>query len=401
MITRGIPMTTAMQTLVINAGSSSIKFQVFKDETSLLQGVCEEIGSDRSKLKIKINGTKQEMPQPLADHKEALEAIIAALDQHGIKLDDIDVVTHRTVHGGEAFRKTTFITPEVIAKLKELIPLAPLHNPPNILCAELMMQLAPHAKQVAVFDTAYHSTLPEKAYLYGIPYKYYKKHGIRKYGFHGSSHKYVVGEALKLIGNPDAKIISCHLGNGVSICATKAGISLDTSMGFTPLQGSIMGTRSGLIDPAIVPFLMHAEDITSRRVDRILNKESGLLGLSEISSDHRLIEEEMAKGNPNAKRAHDVFCYRLVKLIGGYVAALNGVDAIVFTGGIGEKSAKARADILQQFSYVGIEVDPEANTQHAQRITKDGCAVCAFVIPTNEELQMVRNAKTLLKETSA
>lgn len=390
-------VTENLKTLVINAGSSSIKFQIFEDETSVIEGMCDAIGLDNSKIKMKQDGKKEVTEMELKTHKDALSNLIKILEEKGFPLSGVSAVINRTVHGGETFKNTTEITDEVIAKLKELIPLAPLHNPANIMCAQILMDLIPSAKHYAVFDTAYHSTLPEKAYLYGIPYKYYKKHGIRKYGFHGSSHKYVALEALKLLNNPQAKVITCHLGNGVSICATKAGKSMDTSMGFTPLQGSIMGTRCGLIDPAIVPFLMSAEDITSKAVDRILNKESGLLGLSEISSDHRIIEEMMLDGNLDAKRAHDVFCYRLTKLIGGYVAALNGVDAIVFTGGIGENAWTVRGDILKQFEFIGIKVNEEANHKNAQIITEDDCQVKAFVIPTNEELQMVRNVKELLE----
>ena len=385
------------KTLVINAGSSSIKFQIFENETSVIEGMCDAIGLETSKIKIKQNGKKEVTEVLLENHKVALKTLIDILEKHGFSLAEIGSVTHRTVHGGEVFRKTTQITDEVIAKLNELIPLAPLHNPANIMCAELLMNLMPTAKHFAVFDTAFHSTLPQKAYLYGIPYKYYKKHGIRKYGFHGSSHKYVISRTMEKLNKPNARILSCHLGNGVSVCAAVGGKSVDTSMGFTPLQGSIMGTRCGLIDPAIVPFLMSAEDITAKRVDKILNKESGLLGLSEISSDHRIIEEKMLEGNEAAKRAHDVFCYRLTKLMGGYVAAMNGIDAIVFTGGIGENAWTVRKDILANFGYAGFIEDDAANKNNAEVITTADCKVKAFIIPTNEELQMVRDVKELLQ----
>ncbi len=387
-----------MKTLVINAGSSSIKFQIFEEEKSIIEGMCDAIGLNTSKIKIKQNGKKEFVELVLANHEVALKTLIDVLEKRNISFDDIDTVAHRTVHGGEVFRKTTEITDEVIAKMEELIPLAPLHNPANIMCAKLLMNLMPNAKHFAIFDTAFHSSLPQRAYLYGIPYKYYKKHGIRKYGFHGSSHKYVISRALEKLNNPNAKVISCHLGNGVSVCAAVGGKSVDTSMGFTPLQGSIMGTRCGLIDPAIVPFLMNAENLTAKQVDKILNKESGLLGLSEISSDHRIIEEKMFAGDESAKRAHEVFCYRLVKLMGGYVAAMDGVDAIVFTGGIGENAWSVRKDILAHFGYVGFIEDEEANKKHADIITKPECKVKAFVIPTNEELQMVREVKELLNK---
>jgi acetate kinase len=386
-----------IKTLVINAGSSSSKFQIFDDETSIIEGMCDAVGIETSKIKIKQNGKKEVIEVLMPNHKTALKTLIDTLEARGIVFDEIDSVTHRTVHGGEVFRATTQITDAVLAKLNELIPLAPLHNPANIMCAELLMELMPNAKHFAVFDTAYHSTLPQKAYLYGVPYKYYKKHGIRKYGFHGSSHKYVIARTLEKLNNPNAKVISCHLGNGVSVCGAIAGKSIDTSMGFTPLQGSIMGTRCGLIDPAIISFLMHAENITDKTVDRILNKESGLLGLSEISSDHRIIEEKMLEGNEAAKRAHDVFCYRLTKLMGGYIAAMNGVDAIVFTGGIGENAWTVRKDILANFGYVGFIEDDAANKKNSEIITTADCKVKAFIIPTNEELQMVRDVKELLK----
>ncbi len=382
--------------LVINAGSSSIKFQIFENETSVIEGMCDAISLESSKIKIKYAGEKEIINVALPDHKVALHALIDILGEKGFSLNKIGFVAHRTVHGGEEFKKTTLLDAVVIEKLKELIPLAPLHNPANIMCMEILRNLMPNAKHFAVFDTAFHSTLPEKAYLYGIPYKYYKTHRIRKYGFHGSSHKYVVARAIEKLNKPDAKILSCHLGNGVSVCAVQGGKSIDTSMGFTPMQGSIMGTRCGLIDPAIVAFLMDVEDITSKRVNTILNKESGLLGLSQISSDHRVIEEKMLAGDLNAKRAHNVFCYRLTKLMGGYVAAMNGVDAIIFTGGIGENAWTVRKDILANFTYAGFLIDDEANKKNAEVITSSTCDVKAFVIPTNEELQMVRNIKEIL-----
>ena len=364
----------------------------------MIQGMCEEIGSERSKLKYTHDGNKEKIPKEMNDHKVAINTAMQLLEEKGFSVADITVVAHRVVHGGETFKKTTLIDDEVIEGIKKLIPLAPLHNPPNVVGIELMRTLIPHAQHVAVFDTAFHSTLPQEAYLYGVPYSYYKKYHIRKYGFHGTSHRYVVKGALLKLGNTEANVISLHLGNGASVCATKAGHSLDTSMGFTPMQGSIMGTRCGLIDPSIVPYMMEKENLDHKQVNQILNKESGLLGLSEISSDHRVIEEEMAKGNEGAKRAHDAFCYRLTKLAGGYVAVLNGVDAFVFTGGIGEHSPQARKDILKHFLYIGVELDHEANEKNAHEITTPESKVKVYVIPTNEELQMAKEAKKLLKK---
>jgi len=384
-----------MISLVINAGSSSIKFQVFDDEKVLLKGLVEEIGLSNSKIKIGFP-QKSENLIALKNHADALLEVIEILKQY-IKIEDIECVIHRVVHGGETFRNTVIITDEVIDKLVELIPLAPLHNPPNIEGIRLMKELMPDVKEVAVFDTAFHSTIPEHAYLYGIPYALYKKHKIRKFGFHGSSHKYVSREAIKKLeksGIKNSKIISCHLGNGSSICAIKDGKSIDTSMGFTPMQGSIMGTRCGLIDPSIPQYLMDVENLSSKEVSNILNKKSGLLGLSEISSDMRILEEKIAE--PGAKRAIDVFCYRLKKLIGGYIVALGGIDAIIFTGGIGENSSLVRESICSSLEFLDLELDKNANKSSQEIISTNTSRVKAFVIRTNEELQMVREAKELL-----
>lgn len=381
-----------MKTLVINAGSSSIKFQVFDNETVLLKAIVEEIGRDNSKIKISIPA-KSEISIPLKNHVEAFNEIIKILREQ-FDLEDIECVAHRVVHGGETFRDTTLITEEIMDKLVELTPIAPLHNPPNIEGIQIMSKLLPNAKSVGVFDTSFHSTIPQEAYLYGIPYSWYKKHHIRKFGFHGTSHKYVSKEAIKNY-NPHSKIITCHLGSGSSICAIHNGQSIDTSMGFTPTQGSIMGTRCGLIDPSIPQYMMDIEKLSSKDVSDILNKKSGLLGLSEISSDMRILEDN--KDEPGAKRAIDVFCYRLKKLIGGYVTALDGLEILIFTAGIGENSPYIRKRICESFDYLGLKVDDERNNRNEEIISAKDSKVLVLMIKTNEELQMVREAKDLLK----
>ncbi len=383
-----------MISLVVNAGSSSIKFQVFDDETVLLRAIVEEIGSNHSKIKVSYP-EKSELNLAIKNHAEALTQIIIVLKKY-INIDDIECVIHRVVHGGELFRQTVLVTDDVVSKLVELIPLAPLHNPPNIEGIKITRELLPNIKTIAVFDTSFHSTLPEYAYLYGIPYSLYKKHHIRKFGFHGTSHKYVSNEAIIKFNLQNSKIISCHLGNGASICAIKDGTSIDISMGFTPTQGSIMGTRCGIIDPSIPPYLMDVEHLTPKEVGNILNKKSGLLGLSEISSDMRVLEERITE--PGAKRAIDVFCYRLKKLIGGYIVALGGVDAIIFTGGIGENSSLVREEICNSLGFLGLKLDLEKNNASKELISANDSKIKAIIIKTNEELQMVREAKGLLSK---
>ena len=379
--------------LVINAGSSSIKFQVFEDETSVLSGLCDAIGLENSKIKIKFNGEKEEIVLPLPNHKVALEKVVENLKEKGL-LNDLQRIIHRAVHGGETFKETAIVTDELIKEMEKLIPLAPLHNPANIEGMKLMKELLPDVKEYAVFDTAFHSTMQEKAYLYPVPYSWYKEHGVRRYGFHGSSHQYVIGEALKLLNNPKAKIISCHLGNGASVCAADSGISVDTSMGMTPLEGVMMGTRSGTIDPGIIEYMMNATGRTCKYLTNVLNKESGLKGVSELTSDMRPLEENMETCE-KSKRAMGVYLQRLTRLIGSHIATLGGVDAIVFTGGAGEKSPIIRAHIANQLKFLGIELDKEANDKNAIEDTTKNSKVKIFTIPTDEELQMVRNAKSI------
>lgn len=381
------------RSLVINAGSSSIKFQVFEDEKSVLSGLCDSIGLKNSKIKIKHEGEKEEIILPLKNHKEALEKIIEILKGKDL-LNELKRIIHRAVHGGEAFKDTALITDELIEEMEKLIPLAPLHNPANIEGIKLMKELLPEVKEYAVFDTAFHSTMPEEAYLYGTPYSWYKEHGVRRYGFHGSSHQYVINEAIRLLGKENAKIINCHLGNGASVCASIGGKSIDTSMGMTPLEGLIMGTRSGSIDPGIIEYIADKTNLTIKEITKILNKESGLKGISEITSDMRPLEENM-ENCPNSKRAMNVYLYKLSQTIGSYIGGMGGVDAIIFTGGAGEKSALIRKYITEKMKFLGIELNEEANKNNKEIITTPESKVQIYVIPTNEELQMVRNAKKI------
>lgn len=384
-----------MKSLVINAGSSSIKFQVFDEENSLISGRCDAIGLLNSFILLKESGEKKKIICELKNHEEAFKELYKILQERNL-IENIGLVVHRVVHGGEEFSKATLMDKEKIERLKELIPLAPLHNPANILGVELMIKIFPEVPHVAVFDTAYHSTISEVAYLYGVPYSWYKEHKIRRYGFHGSSHQYVINEAMKLLNNFDAKIISCHLGNGCSICATKSGKSVNTSMGFTPLEGVVMGTRSGTIDPAIITYMMNLKGFNPNEIEKILNKDSGLLGLSQISSDMRVLEEVM-NSDERAKRAINVFCNRIVQIIGSYIAELNGVDAIVFTGGIGENEFLIREGILKHFDFLNLKYSKEKNEKSLIDISEDDSSVKILIIPTNEELQMIRVAKPIIE----
>ncbi len=378
-----------MECLVINAGSSSVKFQLFQDQETILSGLCEEIGSSTSKIKLKENGVKSEFNLHLKNHKQAFQHIIQILKERDL-LKNLKKVVHRVVHGGEKFKKPTRIDKKNLALLRDLIPLAPLHNPANIEGIEIMSDLLKKVPQIAVFDTSFHATMFEEAYLYGLPYSWYTEHGVRRYGFHGSSHEYVSKEAIKLLGKSHSKIITCHLGNGASVCAVKNGKSIDTSMGMTPLEGVIMGTRSGSIDPGIIFHMLHQKKISSKELERILNKESGLKGISELTSDMRPLEENMVSCSKSG-RAMKVYLYNLLKIVGSYIAVLNGIDAIVFTGGAGEKSAVVREYIAKNLDFLEIKLDNEKNKKNSLEITSKSSKVKIFVIPTNEELQMIRN----------
>lgn len=382
------------KSLVINAGSSSIKFQVFDGEKSVLSGLCDAIGLSESKIKYKFEGKKDELVLPLKNHEVALKKVIEILEENDL-MAGLSRIVHRAVHGGEEFKDTAEVNPKLISKMKELIPLAPLHNPTNIQGMELMEKLLPEVTQYAVFDTAFHSTMPESAYLYPIPYSWYKEYGVRRYGFHGSSHQYVILEAMKILGKENAKIISCHLGNGASVCAADSGKSIDTSMGMTPLEGVMMGTRSGTIDPGIIEYMKKKLGKSCEEITQMLNKESGLKGVSELTSDMRPLEENMEKCE-KSKRAMNVYMQRLYRIIGAHLATLGGVDAIVFTGGAGEKSPFIRSKVANQLKFLGIELNEEKNNSNFEgEITKSESRVKIFVIPTNEELQMVLNAKAL------
>jgi len=393
--------------LVINAGSSSLKYQLMSmtNEEVLAKGIVERIGIDGSKLKHKPTGKEQVIiEKPLQSHTEAIKMVLDALvdKEHGVieSMDDIAAVGHRVVHGGEKFSGSVMINEDVMNALKENIDLAPLHNPANIMGIEACKQNMPDKKQVGVFDTAFHQTMPEWAYLYGIPYRYYRDHKVRRYGFHGTSHKYISQQAAKVLGKKpeDIRTIVCHLGNGGSISAVKYGKSIDTSMGLTPLEGVLMGTRCGDLDPSIIEYIMQTDNIGISETMEILNKESGLLGVSEISSDMRDIEQAMLNGDKMAMMTYKLYCYRVRKYIGAYAAAMGGVDAIVFTAGIGENNPQMRADILADMEYMGLEIDRKSNDSKADlvKISTDNSKVAAYSIATNEELMIARDTLELV-----
>lgn len=398
-----------MKILVINAGSSSLKYQLIDSETEgvLAKGLCERIGIEGGKIKYDSSqtGEKKEKDIDLPDHGVALKAVIDILidpEDGAIKsLDEIDAVGHRVVHGGEYFNSSVKVDDDVIAKIDECCDLAPLHNPANLLGIRACQKIMPGVPQCVTFDTAFHQTMPEKAYIYGIPYSYYENYKIRRYGFHGTSHRFVSGRAAELLGKPveDSKIIVCHLGGGASITAVQGGKSVDTSMGLTPLEGLIMGTRSGNIDPAIIQYIVNKENKSVDEVLNILNKQSGLFGLSGRSSDCRDIDAGIKEGDKRSIIAFNSFVYSAVKIIGSYIAAMNGVDMIAFTAGIGENDDKIRAAILESFGYMGVEIDAEKNSSvhgdEAEISTPDS-KVKVFVIPTNEELAIARETAALL-----
>ncbi|HZX46151.1 MAG TPA: acetate kinase [Clostridia bacterium] len=390
-----------MKVLVVNCGSSSVKYQLLnmEDESVMARGLAERIGIEGSRLKHQAAGREEIIiEKPMPDHKTALKLITDVLtdEKTGVikDMDDIYAIGHRVVHGGEKFSGSVRITDEVMDTLRECADLAPLHNPPNIMGIEACQQLMPGKPMAGTFDTAFHHTIPDYVYIYAIPYEYYKKYGVRKYGFHGTSHKYVAERAAEIVGKPleSLKIITCHLGNGASITAVNGGKSVETSMGFTPLEGLAMGTRCGSIDPAIIAFLMEKENKTVEEVNNILNKRSGVLGISGVSSDFRDLEQAAEKGDYNAKLAIEVFTYKVKKFIGSYSAVMNGVDVIVFTAGLGENSVSMRERICSGLDYLGLELDPEANNVRGKEaiISKPGCKVKAVVVPTNEELMIAR-----------
>lgn len=395
--------------LVVNCGSSSLKYQLLnmKDESVIAKGICERIGIDGSFIKHTTEGQEaRKISCDIPNHKVAFAKMIEMLTTGETacisSIDEIQAVGHRVVHGGEKFNSSVIINDEVIGAFETCIDLAPLHNPANLVGIRACQELMPNVPMVGVFDTAFHQTMDKPAYMYAIPQEYYKKYGIRKYGFHGTSHKYVSQRAAALLNKPieDTKIIVCHLGNGASICAVKGGKSVDTSMGLTPLQGLIMGTRSGDIDPAIIKFIMDKEGISAKEVDEILNKKSGMLALTGTSSDFREAEDGVVAGDPVARFAMDAFQHRLVSYIGAYIAVMNGVDAIAFTGGLGENNAIMRREVADMLSWFGVSIDVEKNNCRGveRDLSTDDAKVRILLIPTNEELMIARDAVMLLKK---
>lgn len=397
-----------MGILVINAGSSSLKYQYIDmtNEEVLAKGLCDRIGIEGSHIKHTKQGCDAvTIEKKLDNHKDAIELVISTLtdDTHGVisDMNEIEAVGHRMVHGGEKFSKSTIINDEVMAAFEACIDLAPLHNPANIIGVKACQELMPGTPMVGVFDTAFHQTMPQKEYMYGLPYEYYEKYGVRKYGFHGTSHKYVANRAAELYGKPieDLKIITCHMGNGSSITAVKGGESVATTMGLTPLAGVLMGTRCGDIDPAVVSFLAEKEGKTVAEMDKIMNKESGVYGVSGVSSDFRDLGNAADSGDERAKLALDMFYYQVRKFVGSYAAVMGGVDLIVFTGGIGENNDTGRAAICADFEYLGLVFDEAANAgvRGVEKvISAADSKVCAMVVPTNEELAIARETKALI-----
>ncbi len=398
-----------MKILVVNCGSSSLKFQLIDAVTEEVsaKGLCERIGIDGSRIVYAPKGgekTKTEISMPT--HTEAIRVVLDTLTNRetGVVKDlkEIGAVGHRVVHGGEKFSSSTIITEEVIKAIEECNDLAPLHNPANLIGIDACKEILPETPMVAVFDTAFHQTMPEEAYIYGLPYEYYKKYKVRRYGFHGTSHSYVSKKAAEIMGKPyeDLKIIVCHLGNGASVSAVKNGKSVDTSMGLTPLEGLIMGTRSGDIDPAIFEFLAKKENLNIEQIMDVLNKKSGVLGISEKTSDFLDLELACLDKKEYALRTMKIFAYRVVKYIGAYAAAMNGVDAICFTAGLGENNKYVRKDICEYLGYLGIELDDDLNSKRGESLivsTKES-KTRVLVIPTNEELAIARETYALLKK---
>ena len=392
--------------LVINCGSSSLKYQLLdmSNESVLAKGLCERIGIDGYLIHETANGKhKAELPMP--DHAATISIVLDTLQDATLGViknkDEIKAVGHRVVHGGEVFTSSVVITDEVEKAIEDVSELAPLHNPPNLIGIRACKKHMPNVPQVAVFDTAFHQTMPPKAYLYALDYHLYDKYKIRKYGFHGTSHKYVSQQTAELLSRPleTLKIVSCHLGNGASVCAVDGGLSIDTSMGLTPLEGLAMGTRSGDIDPAVISFLMEKENLSAQEVSDLLNKKSGMLGLSGVSSDFRDLASAAETGNQHAIDALEVFAYRVAGYVGRYACAMNGIDAVIFTAGIGENDTFIRAKICEYLTWLGVNIDPELNGKRGQAldISKNDAKVRVLVIPTNEELVIARDTKALLK----
>ena len=398
-----------MKVLVLNCGSSSLKYQLIdmSNEEALCVGLVERIGIEGSILKQEKDGVEGKLvvEQPMKNHQDAIKLVLDALVDStygGVKeMSEIEAVGHRVVHGGEKFASSVVITDEVKAAIEECVELAPLHNPANIMGIEACEAILPGVPMVAVFDTAFHQTMPKASYLYGLPHELYTKYGVRRYGFHGTSHKYVSQRAAEMLGKniEDTKIVTCHLGNGASIAAINGGKCVDTSMGFTPLEGLIMGTRCGDIDPAIIPFLMRKENLNADGIDNIMNKQSGVYGMTGISSDFRDIEDAAAAGEEKAQVALDAYAQRVKKYIGSYAAEMNGVDAVVFTAGVGENGIDMREAIASNMEFLGMELDKEANKVRGKErvISTENSRVKILLIPTNEELVIARDTVALVK----
>ena len=396
-----------MKILVVNAGSSSLKYQLFDMETGtvLAKGLCERIGIDGAITHKRPGKEDYKSASPLADHKAAIELVLSLLTDAELgvipDVSEIGAVGHRFAHGGEKLRRSAVLGEEELKYLESIVEINPLHGPPAISGFKACRSVMPSVKHVGVFDTSYYSDMEERAYIYPIPYELYEKYKIRRYGFHGTSHRFVAAKAAQLLGNPNAKIITCHLGNGSSITATVNGKAIDTSMGFTPQDGVPMGTRSGAVDPTVAPYIMKKEGIGADEVEKILNSKSGLLGISGISSDCRDVEDAANSGNARAKLALDILTHNIKKIIGSYVAEMNGVDALVFTAGIGENDRELRRDVCRDMSYLGIEIDEEVNATcprgESADITKVGAGARVFVIPTNEEYMIALDTEKLAK----
>ena len=396
-----------MKILVINCGSSSLKYQLIDMETEELmaKGLVERIGIEGSRIKHETIGKeKKTIETPMQDHKRALELVMESLtnEEYGAikSLDEIDAVGHRVVHGGEDFAQSVVIDEKVLKGIEDNVEIAPLHNPPNIMGIKACQRLLPNVKQVAVFDTAFHQTMPAESYIYALPYEYYEKYKIRRFGFHGTSHRYITKRAAEMLGKDvnEVNLITCHLGNGSSICAVKNGKSIDTSMGFTPLEGLAMGTRCGDLDPAILPFIMEKENLSAEELNTLMNKKSGVLGISGVSSDFRDIETARDEGNERAKLALDIFEKRVRGYIGSYMTELDHVDAIVFTAGVGENSVEMRESIVNGLKSLGIKIDAERNNVRGEDklISADDSSIKVLVIPTNEELMIAKDTLELV-----
>lgn len=397
-----------MNVLVINCGSSSLKYQVIDSESEqvLAKGICERIGIDGRLVYQPRDGEKELTNAPMPTHTEAVRMVLDALvnPKTGVlkSLQEIDAVGHRLVHGGEKFSSSVLIDEDVISAVEACSDLAPLHNPANLIGVRACQEVLKGVPMVGVFDTAFHQTMPQKAYLYGVPYSYYEKYGVRKYGFHGTSHSYVSKRAAEILNKPyeSLKTIVCHLGNGASVCAVENGKSIDTSMGLSPLEGLIMGTRSGDIDPSAVEFMAKKENLDLDGILNVLNKESGVYGISGLSSDFRDLDSASQKGDERAKAARDMFCYRTAKYIGSYAAAMNGADVICFTAGVGENDGGVRKDVCSYLGFLGVKLDEEANQLRGEEVilsTPDS-KVTVMLVPTNEELAICREAVAIINQ---